>query len=387
MTTLSRLLAAAAVLLGTLAGPARADGPTTPPAGTPTPGAPTSIAPDPTNSGGKSRVTVGIQTATPQGPDQRARYVYTLDPRGVRQDTVAVFNYSGRPAVVGLSAKDATSTPEGAFIIQDEATKATDVGSWISLSRTRLTLPPRSMALVPFQVGVPYNVTPGDHAGAVLLSIATSSIKQGKQVIVSNRVGLRVLIRVPGALKPQLTIENLRTEARGGWHWWGWTRPHTTYTVRNTGNVTLTGATYLRYLRSFGMDPLSVPDGQLPDLLPGGTTDVTVDHPGAFTFWHLTTEVQVDPAGQDLGQVVAPTAIARTTITVIPWALLAVLVALVLLLQWAIRRLLRRRAEPETPEDADPSAAPDGDGPAAAASDPVLQTASTATTSPANGDS
>lgn len=363
MTTISRLLAAAAVLLGTLAAPARADGPTTPPAGTPTPGAPTSIAPDPTNSGGKSRVTVGIQTATPQGPDQRARYVYTLDPRGVRQDTVAVFNYSGRPAVVGLSAKDATSTPEGAFIIQDEATKATDVGSWISLSRTRLTLPPRSMALVPFQVGVPYNVTPGDHAGAVLLSIATSSIKQGKQVIVSNRVGLRVLIRVPGALKPQLTIENLRTEARGGWHWWGWTRPHTTYTVRNTGNVTLTGATTLRYLRSFGMDPLSVPDGQLPDLLPGGTTDVTVDHPGAFTFWHLTTEVQVDPAGQDLGQVVAPTAFASTTTTVIPWAWLGVLLIVILLVRWLVRRILRRRAEPDGPGDGGDESGPDDDAP------------------------
>lgn len=314
------------------------------------------IAPDPTAPqipDSRKRLTLGLQTASASGPDQRVRYDYEIAPRGVRQDYVAVYNYSGRAAEVALAARDATSTPDDAYTVQPDDARPVDVGSWIALAQTSLRLRPRSVALVPFQVGVPYDATPGDHAGAIVLTVRTAGRRAGQSVVVSNRVGLRMAVRVPGALRPQLRVEDLHTTADGALRWWGLGRLSTTYTVRNVGNVAVSGRQMVSYLRSFGLDPLKAPAGRLPTLLPGGHSQLSTGGDRAFTIGDLTTRVSVTPEGDRLGSTPVPEASAETTLRLIPWALIAVAL-LVLSGAGIVGRLLARRLR-RPPSDADGS--------------------------------
>lgn len=360
--TRNLLAALVATLCLSVAGPAAlaADGATTP-----SPAPTTTIAPDPTAPDvpdAQKRITVGLQTATRTGPDDRVRYDYEIAPKGVRQDFVAVVNYSDREAEVTLAARDATSTPDNAYTVQTDDQRSTDVGSWISLARTSLRMAPRTRTLIPFQVGVPFDATPGDHVGAIVLTVLTQGLRDGKGVVVSNRVGLRMRVRVPGQLRPELRIDDLRTEFYGPFRSFGVGRLQTTYTVRNVGNVAVSGRQTVAYLRSFGLSPLSAPAGGIPSILPGGFLRFRTGGDRAFVAWDVTTRVTATPVSKEIGTTPIERAVATTTLRHIPWALIAAIVATVLLAAWLGRRIvraLRRRLGGSAGPDGDDADGPD----------------------------
>lgn len=79
--------------------------------------------------------------------------------------------------------------------------------SWLAVSPRELTLGPGAAALVRVRAVVPRRAEPGDHSGLVLL--ATRSGQPGG-VGVRMRVGIRVVVRVPGAVVRRLAVERVR---------------------------------------------------------------------------------------------------------------------------------------------------------------------------------
>ena len=224
------------------------------------------------SSGAKQSATVGIRTANAHGGDDRGVFDYEILPGGVVQDWVAISNFRAKPITVRLFAKDATSTMDAGFQIQASADAPTDLGSWISLKENKLTLPARTEVVVPFQLGVPRNPTPGDHAGAIVVSLlAKEPNPRGGSIVIDHRIGMRIHLRVPGDLKPALRIENLKVDWDGGSSWTGRGAATVSYDVRNTGNVRMNATGAVALDRALGLPGVRAGVPEVDDLLPGGT--------------------------------------------------------------------------------------------------------------------
>ncbi|AEB44439.1 WxL protein peptidoglycan domain-containing protein [Micromonospora maris] len=303
-------------------------------------------APTPGASSAPSAVTWGVAPSSAKGPNGRPTFAYKLDPGATLTDYVAVTNHSPRPLTLNLYASDAFTTAQGGFDLLAGGQQPTDVGAWVRLTQGRVTIPSMSRLNVPFTLTVPDNATPGDHAGGIVASLAaTTADAQGNQVAVDHRVGARIYLRVTGELQPALTVEELRVQHSGSLNPLGGGTLTATFTVRNTGNVRLTGRPTLGVAGPFGLGRRSIDAADLPEILPGGGLTTTVRMTGVPPLFRLTASGAVTPAAVG-DQVLDPppaVATARTSIWAVPWPQL-VLLALLALVGFAVIAARRRRA-------------------------------------------
>ncbi|MEV7232370.1 DUF916 domain-containing protein [Polymorphospora sp. NPDC051019] len=285
----ARVLAAAvalAAVAGPLAGPA---GAAPAPSPAPTPGAtadPDTAAP---------AAAWSVQPSGRGGPGNRPFFSYDLAPGGTVTDHVGVTNLGTAPVTLTVYGSDAYNTTSGGFDLLPADRPPTDVGGWIRLAQTTVTVPARSRADIPFTLTVPANATPGDHAGGIVASVTSSSADaRGHATRLEQRVGSRVYLRVNGPLRPSLRVDDLKAAYSPGWH------PGTgeltlTYTVRNTGNTRTAPTQAVRVEGLFGLPVDSSTLDPLPELLPGGVLRRTVTLSGQPAALRLSAAVSVAP--------------------------------------------------------------------------------------------
>lgn len=293
-------------------------------------------------------VTVGLRTATAKGGDTRGRFEYEILPKGRIIDYVAVSNLRYTPVTVRLFAKDATTTTDSPYAVQKSSEQPTGIGSWMSIKKTKLTLPPRSETIVPFQLGVPYNASPGDHSGAIVVSLLAKEPKpDGGTIVVDHRVGLRVLLRVPGDYQPALTITDLKTDWGGPGTVLGRGDALVTYTVRNTGNLRVSATGDLKLSRVLGMPSVDARTESITEIQPGGEIQVRRVIRNVFGSGPMKAHLTLHPKTVDpkLEDITVKTVSETTAFSAWPWLLIALVVGLLALLGfggWFERR--RRRA-------------------------------------------
>ena len=131
------------------------------------------------------------------GPGRQS-FGYTLNPGANLDDGLVVANAGSSPLQLALHAADGT------------------LGAWVRPGEADVTVPPGKSVEVPFAVTLPRDAKPGDYMSAIVTSAD------------GNEVSLPVRLRVGGALKPSLAIEDVQVHDAT-----------VTYTVHNTGNAIL----------------------------------------------------------------------------------------------------------------------------------------------------
>jgi hypothetical protein len=310
----------------------------------------------------KSAVTVGIRTANAKGGDNRGAFDYEILPRGLVRDWVAVSNYGDKRVTVRLFGKDATSTPGASFEVQKSGEAPKDLGAWIALKKNKVTIPPRTEIVVPFQLGVPYNATPGDHAGAIVLSLLAKEPKPaGGTIVVDHRVGLRIHLRVPGDLKPSLAVEGLKVLWNGQGDLLGRGDAKVSYLVRNTGNVVMDVDSDIDLTRVLGLPSTDAMVPQIKELLPGGTARVERVVKNVFGTGPMKAQVTLHGVPTDPDLADRKVDVTKSAgLQAWPWVLIAIVVALMALLGtggWYERRRRQHRRAQDAAKEAEERAA------------------------------
>lgn len=312
--------------------------------------------------GGQRRTTFGVQPSAAKKPDARPNFSYAVTPGAAVKDHIAVLNYADEPLTLRVYAGDAFTTADGGFDLYAANHRPTDVGSWVKLGRNLLRVPARSRAIIPFTLTVPRNVTPGDHTGGIVASLAaTRTDKQGNKVAVDQRVGARIYLRVAGELAPRLAVEDLTTTYHGTANPFARGSATVTYTVRNSGNVRLAARQAVGVRDLFGGRALV---GKLPavtELLPGATLKITASATGVVPAVRGTTTVTVDPepVRGDIKYRVLPRVTRTEAFSAVPWTLLGVLlVAAATAAVKLVRRHRRRGPRPGESRRRGPGTAP-----------------------------
>lgn len=309
--------------------------------------------PAPSTPPAKGQATFGIGPANAHGLDGRPYLRYFATPGGHTSDHIAVENLNSTPVLLSVYATDAINAGDGSLGYLPRGAAST-AASWIKIGTPggvpAITLKPRSLVVLPVQIVLPANATPGDHAGGIIASL-TSKIKgkNGSQDFnFEQRIAVRTFIRVSGALRPGLTIEHLRTTYRTTNSLAAQGTAKLTFTVRNTGNLELGALQHVRIAGTFGTTgaPGSLPT--VPLLLPGGSMNISETIPDVRGEFAMTAKVTLTPealAGDvdpKLGEISATTSF--FVLPLVPIVLAVVVLLVLASLVLVLRRWRRRRA-------------------------------------------
>ncbi|MET7419415.1 DUF916 domain-containing protein [Dactylosporangium sp. NPDC005555] len=285
-----------------------------------------------------------LRPGTPEGkPDKRTHYTLQGTPGAAVEEKVLVTNSSKVTASFVIYGTDAFNTATGAFDLLPAAQKPTDIGSWMQFPASTITIDAGATVAVPFKIAVPANATPGDHAGGVVVSLAT-----GTDVKVDTRVAVRLYLRIAGLLRPILAVTKVEADYAGVTDPFGTGTVSVTYTAENTGNIRLQSRAKL--VVKSALTGITLAERKLPDLaelLPGQRVPHEADVTGVFPAGPLTVRIELEPFGdpeQPVGQAV-PRAEGHTTIWAFPWLLLLAILILGTGAGFLVRRWLIRRRQ------------------------------------------
>jgi hypothetical protein len=298
----------------------------------------------PTTPGDDGTRAWSVRPATAKGlPDSRTHFTLQGSPGQDVLDQVLVTNSSKVAASFDIYATDAFNTPAGAFDLLPAAKKPVDIGSWITFPANTVSIPAGQSVAVQFKISVPANASPGDHAGGVVVSLSS-----GSNVRLDTRVASRVYLRVPGFLRPTLSVTYVQPTFTGST-----LNPFTSgggidvsYTVVNTGNIRLQShPTVSAKSALFGATLASTKPADLAELLPGQQVTYTAHLDGVYPAGPITVDVALQPYAdpqQPVGQTI-PTFDGSATIWAIPWVLVLVILLILGGLAYLALRIVRRR--------------------------------------------
>ena len=308
-----------------------------------------------TSAKSADRATFGIAPASAQGPNGRSYLSYGVTPGALLSDHVAVLNYSTIPLSLQVYVTNATETLSGGFGLAPAGQAPTGLESWVSvpLRLSTISVPARSPAgpgevVVPLTVRIPDSATPGDHVGGVVASLRTVGTNaKGQRVILLQRVGTRLFIRVNGKLAPKLTIADLQTAYQGTLNPFGQGQVRISYLVHNTGNVDLALGHQAILVSGLLGSTRHAGVGGVSLLIPGASIDESLVVHGVWPQLLLHTTVSAHPivlaGGNALGSV---SVAAGTSMWAFPWSPLGLVVVIVLSFVLAYRLRARRTARP-----------------------------------------
>lgn len=289
-------------------------------------------------------------------PERQLDWFRLSSPAGrTLHDAAVAVNKTSSTVRFRLYAVDAAITKQGDFSLLERGETSTDVGTWVRLSRTSVTLKPNTSVRIPFSIVIPRDADPGDHSGGIIVERAagdpsTSRPQDGFQFQfrVVERVGVRIYLRVQGKVVRAIEAGALTGRpVPGGIEF--------SLPVRNTGTVRVEPQARLR-LSGWRVPPADVEMTGIKLLLPRTEATLTA-------IWRSPDLAKVRATAEVTYGATEPVA-ATASMLLIPWGTLGFGLALLLAALWLVARIVRfvRRARRalrgETPEPMRPEPAP-----------------------------
>jgi hypothetical protein len=214
---------------------------------------------------------IGGRPALPREDNPRTKsiFIQTLEPGETGKDAVKVINNAEEPKSILVYATDTALSNDGAFACQQLVDENTDVGDWIKLGKSQVTLEPSSSEVIDFTIKVPMDANVGEHNGCIVIQEAKTTSESEQGIGLSFRSAIRVAILVPGDIQKQLDIVELKG---------GSSTENVTLTpvVKNSGNVSVDAAISTELRTLWGAE-LTESGGEFP---------VLRDQTGVWNFAH-----------------------------------------------------------------------------------------------------
>lgn len=301
--------------------------------------------PSPTAAG----TTWALQPADDAAPDGRVSLRHTIEPGASISDRVALTNFSTRPVTFAVYASDGVITADGNFDLIPNDQEAVDGGTYISFGEVAgatsrdgggfvLEVPAEATVLIPVQIAVPDNATPGDHPAGIVAELVPGG---DSNVQFASRVGVRAHIRVSGDIVPSIVPEGVTATYTPSWNPFAPGTVTVEYTLSNAGNIRLGAAVDTTLAGPFGLASTTTTAEQR-EILPGAGATAT-ETLQVWPLFFASGDVEAQPAvvGEDVVDVPIPASAATFTVWTIPWSqliLLALLAGVVLLVIWSRKR-------------------------------------------------
>ncbi|MDO8145629.1 MULTISPECIES: WxL protein peptidoglycan domain-containing protein [unclassified Isoptericola] len=287
------------------------------------------------------RITWSVAAADTAGPDGRRSIGHTVEPGASTTDQVSVTNHSTAEVTFAMAANDGYLTANGSFDVRPSGSEPVDAGSWIEVPPS-VTAGPGETVVVPLDIAVPARATPGDHPAGVTASVITGD----ERVRVENRVGVRVDVRVPGAVEARLDATDLDVTYEPSWNPFAPGSASVRFDLVNDGNVRLAADPLVTADAWDGQRSTTAEGGEV---LPGSSRAVEADVEQLWPLGPVRVRVAaqpsaVEPTG-DAADVVAEPVAAEITAWALPVPQLLLLTGLVLLLGAGVARRRRRKQE------------------------------------------
>jgi hypothetical protein len=230
---------------------------------------------------------------TPEG--LRRSFEYSVDPGTQIQDSVVITNQGATSAEFLIYATDAVNEVDtGAFSLLKRDETPTDVGGWITTASEKLTIEPGMQAIVPFNLLVPSDATPGDHVAGIVASVLTSGDTDGAAVVLEQRVGARVYLNVSGPTESGVELSGVTSGYTAELNPFAPGTVNASWEVRNTGNLRVDVRQTLQVTGPFGIPLGELQPEPITELLPRQTVRVQTDVPAIMALllaWSTVTAV------------------------------------------------------------------------------------------------
>jgi len=210
---------------------------------------------------------LGGRPAYPQADNPRTEsiFVHILEPGDIQEEGVRVVNNTAEKKTLLVYATDSTPSTGGAFACAQHSETPKDVGAWIKLEQTEVTIDSETNKIIPFTIAVPQNASVGEHNGCIVMQEKKEKTGAKSGVSLSFRTGLRVALTIPGKLERKLEIAGFTATKKDD----GSFLLHPL--VKNTGNVSIDADVKVITRYFFGLKYFEH-GGQYP-ILRGETSD------------------------------------------------------------------------------------------------------------------
>jgi len=183
----------------------------------------------------------GIMPAKTQVyPNLRSWFVYEAEAKTVIQDQVDIINRDNKTITLQVAALDGAVSGNGGYTLVGGVADNKDIGTWVKLEESEVTLPPKSKRTLNFTVTVPDNADVGSHPGGIVVwekpaaAISPSGVrkKNSSNLTVVTRVAARMYLTVPGEIQRKLEVKHIHHSISNNLLYFF-------FNLKNNGNVQL----------------------------------------------------------------------------------------------------------------------------------------------------
>lgn len=151
----------------------------------------------------------------PKNPRTQSIFIYTLKKGATKNDQVLVSNNTSSTQNINLYAVDGEVTNTGAYTCKQKSEATQDLGGWITLESSQVTLKAGEDKAVDFTVSMPATADVGEHDACLVFENAADTGALSGSVLIHTRQAIRVVATVPGNLHRQVDITKFSVTTHG----------------------------------------------------------------------------------------------------------------------------------------------------------------------------